>query len=242
MDHPTLSKAPIREAIIDLQYGAELPSEFIQRSVAHVEKSFSQHKKILFGQVTMQFGTDPAPPTISNEEYGSRLEDDAGSTVLQLRRNGFTFSYVGKYSTWKVFSAEAKGYWDRLESVQGSSKVSRIATRFINQIPLGPRPSDLDQILTVGPKIPDQLPQGLSGFLSRIVIPFQAQDAVAIVTQALEVVSPELQNIILDIDVYQSALLNANDEQIWRRLEMLRDIKNEVFFTFLTPSTIESFR
>jgi uncharacterized protein (TIGR04255 family) len=79
------------------------------------------------------------------------------------------------------------------------------------------------------------LPQGLSSFLTRLVIPDPSIDAIAIVTQALEqTVDPKFVPIILDIDVFRQTPTGMSEDEAWKLIEKLRDFKNMIFFESIT--------
>ena len=93
------------------------------------------------------------------------------------------------------------------------------------------------------PEVPEKLPQGLSSFLTRVVIPIPSLGATAIIIQALEGISdPSIIPIILDIDVFKEAQFDANGKDAWETIDKLRDLKNEMFFQSITEKTVELFQ
>ena len=69
-----------------------------------------------------------------------------------------------------------------------------------------------------------------------MVVPFN--DATVIITQAIDEagVTAEKIPVILDIEVFQSASVRVDGDELWQKLETLRQIKNDVFFNSLTPT------
>jgi uncharacterized protein (TIGR04255 family) len=73
--------------------------------------------------------------------------------------------------------------------------------------------------------------------LQRYVLHDEATQATAIVTEALEDVSPgKPLPLILDIDVFHHTNLGVNDTGMWEYLEQLRTLKNRIFFGCLTEA------
>jgi uncharacterized protein (TIGR04255 family) len=98
-----------------------------------------------------------------------------------------------------------------------------------------------DYVLTV-PEVASDLPQGLVGFLMRLVLPFPQHECLVIVTETIEEAVGERLPWILDIDAYVERGWSPESPEIWDVFERLRDVKNEVFFKSLTERTKELFR
>jgi uncharacterized protein (TIGR04255 family) len=186
-------------------------------------------------------GSD-ASAAVQDSRIGFRLEGSEGSRVIQVRLEGFTFSAVRSYTSWAEFSAEAKEYFDVFREKVGATTVGRTAVRYINLIELPLAEVSFDDYLTSAPKIPSELPQGLSRFLQRVVIPFPVDRCVAIVTQALEPPSPSGIPVVLDIDVFSEENLQADSAQLWSVLGKLRDVKNRIFFASVTDLALKNCR
>jgi len=174
---------------------------------------------------------------VAEGALGWRYERDDGSEVLQLRRNGLTYSILKNYPGWDVLREEARNAWREFLGVVGAVSVSRLAVRYINaiNIPLG---ADYDEYLTTGPRVPKSVPPIVASFMQRVLVPFEEQGATAIITQTLEVPSPA----ILDIDVFTDCSLEGASIEIWSKLEKLRGIADRSFFSSLTEKVLESYR
>jgi hypothetical protein len=82
------------------------------------------------------------------------------------------------------------------------------------------------------------LPQSVAGFLLRVVIPFENEQSLAIVTQAL----PEnSQDCTFDLDAFAVTPDGISESDAWIKLEQLRGVKNRLFFESLTPQVLEKF-
>jgi uncharacterized protein (TIGR04255 family) len=149
---------------------------------------------------------------------------------------------VKSYSSWTEFSAEAKKYFDLFREKVGAHGVGRTAVRYINLIELPLAEVSLDDYLTSAPKIPPEIPQGLSSFLQRVVIPFPEDRCTAIVTHALEPPTPSGLPVVLDIDVFSEENLRADSAQLWSVLGRLRDVKNRIFFASVTDLALKACR
>jgi uncharacterized protein (TIGR04255 family) len=117
-------------------------------------------------------------------------------------------------------------------------KVTRIASRYINRIVIAPGDSFDKTFLTTFMIGPD-LPQLVAGFLLRMVIPFDDEGAAAIVTQSLD---GSGTGCVLDLDTFSERIEGIPREEIWARLDQLREVKNRLFFGSLTPEALEKFK
>jgi uncharacterized protein (TIGR04255 family) len=86
------------------------------------------------------------------------------------------------------------------------------------------------------------MPQALSGFLQRVVIPFAVDGTTAIVTQVLEPPKEGLIPVVLDIDVFVMTRFGVNSHGIWTTLDGLRNVKNEIFFSSVTEKALEPYK
>src|SRR2546422_577602 len=168
-----LSKAPITEALIDLR--VKLPAE--TRNVAFIEtiheqiKNYYPEKKQLL-EHRFEFHSGPPPPEkTATNHVGYRFTSDDGQQVIQAGINGFTFSRLKPYDTWEKLREEAYQVWKVYESALHPEAITRVATRFINQLDLPGPNMDFDDYLTAAPVVPKTLPQAMSSFFTRILVP-----------------------------------------------------------------------
>jgi uncharacterized protein (TIGR04255 family) len=98
---------------------------------------------------------------------------------------------------------------------------------------------DFGEYLTAAPRIPLELPQHVTRFLSRVSI-VRADAVSAVITQAFEgIVGPKNVTVLLDIDTFKQE--DFSEEDIWVVLEELHDFKNEIFFSSLTEEAVRLF-
>ena len=88
------------------------------------------------------------------------------------------------------------------------------------------------------------MPQTLSSFFYRVVVPANDLGVTAIITQALESKDDIKDNVpvILDIDVIKSNSDGFLEDDILSILEKLRKFKNQIFFKSITDKLLEEYR
>lgn len=239
---PYLSKAPIVEGLIDLRIdGAsgltlgslksacdELAAEFPLREEMH---SFS-------GQISFAPKSGPSLSLRSPEHMGFVIKSVDQKWVAQFRLDGFTISRLQPYSTWDDLEKRARDLWQRYRDVAKPEKIVRVASRFINRIPL-PVGETFDKTFVTTFNIPADLPQTVSAFLLRVVFPFVDEQCFVIATQSLPT---EDQDCTFDLDAIAERNEGFSESEAWSKLSQLRDVKNQVFFASLTREALENFK
>jgi len=244
-EHRQLTHPPLREALIDIRIPEELPDSFIQAVAERTPRGFETQTKIWRGKWTFKVEqTKPEETAVTQdlgEQFGWRYDSKGGAKVVQLRRDGMTFSVLKGYTNWNEAKSSAQDLWRHYCEWGSPRMVNRLAVRYINVLELPPG-ADSDAYLTAGPRIPPELPQTFNNFLHRILIPFTPERANAIVTQALEAPLESGVPIVLDIDAFFSCTLAPDSPEIWTQLDRLREIKNRIFFASVTEKALEAYR
>jgi len=242
-----LSRAPAREALIDIQFEPSVERLAIEDFCKQLTTEFPKQSDLWEAFVGFSLDGKQLPPNATHTVIGKRLDSNEVPHVLQCRTTGFTFSRLSPYGEWQDLRNEAHRLWTIFHAVVRPQTVKRIAVRYINEIKLPLPMDDFGDYLVCPPNVPESLPQTVSGFLHRVISPDDSNNCVAAITQAVEgaPVSQNGQmfvNLILDIDVFRTVTLDCgNFGEIWGVLDVLRDQKNKVFFGYLTEKTVEMF-
>ena len=246
--YPHLSKAPIVEAAIDFR--VKLPADFkldaFQTMRSHLATEYPgfEEQQIVQQMIRPQPGSAAEVSTRFSGTHGYRLISGDGKNVVQLRRDGFTFSRLTPYTKWEEVFAEAWRLWSLYVEAAKPLEVSRIAVRYINRM-VFPWPfSNPEEYLKAPPMTAEGWPVEMSAFLSRVVMHDADSDVSVNVIQALEPQIPGQGGValIFDIDAYDDVTLTSNDVTIVERFGKLRKMKNRVFFNGLTTKAIDLFR
>ncbi|MDA2921474.1 TIGR04255 family protein, partial [Desulfobacterota bacterium AH_259_B03_O07] len=117
---------------------------------------------------------------------GYRYESEDRTRIVQLRVDGFTFNRLKPYKRWKEVRDEALRLWNYYKELVKPEFIKRIALRYINNLNIPMPINDFRDYLTCPPEVPEGLPQGISSFFYRVVIPANDSRITAIITQALD--------------------------------------------------------
>jgi uncharacterized protein (TIGR04255 family) len=236
-EFPKLTRPPLKEALVDIRLREELPASVLPKFQA--PKGFPVSTEMRHGRFQFNLDKDkPSAEVLAEGALGWRYEKEDGSVVVQLRRNGMTYSILKNYPGWNILREAARDAWQEFLAASGPVNVCRLAVRYINAINI-PRGADYDEYLTTGPRVPKSVPPIVTSFMQRVLVPFEEDGATAIITQTLETPATAA---VLDIDVFAEGSLDGASADIWLRLERLRGIADKIFFSSLTPKVLESYR
>ena len=238
--------APITEALIDIR--TQLPKTVslsnLEKLHSGIQEEYPQKRTRMMWEGSVELKGEGVPiKTVRRAADGYLFTSSDGKQVVQFRLDGFSFSRLRPYSRWEEVYGEAKRLWEIYRTGTKPIIVQRLATRYINSIEIPSKRFDYDDYFTAAPKIPQGLPQSLSHFFTRLVIPFPDRGATAIVVQTpAERFDPINTVVILDIDAFAEVSLVSNDAKLDEILAILRRVKNEIFFSSITERTKDLFR
>lgn len=240
------ASAPITEALIDIR--TQLPDtaslSSLEKLHSAIQAQYPQKGARMMWQGSLQLKDEEEPiKTAQHGLDGYLFTSSDGRQVVQFRLDGFSFSRLRPYSRWEEVYGEARRLWEIYAAGTKPIVVRRVATRYINSIEIPLKRFDYDDYFTAVPKIPEGLPQLLSHFFTRLVIPFPDHGATAIVVQTpAEKPDPVNTTVILDIDAFVEVSLAPGDAKLDEILAILRKVKNEIFFRSVTEKTKDLFR
>lgn len=243
-----LANAPITEALIDLAVAPRPGLTFAQlkETVGSTVPGYYLKGPISQGTVAFQVSNDGMAPLASSEsqQIGIRLHSQDEKYVAQFRINGFTLSRLPPYEDWKNLEKEAERVWNIYLKCLTPSRISRVATRYINNLRLPLEPGiAFQRYIEKLVDVPEEAPQSVTGFFQRLQLVDTASGAHVVLTLAMDTASPMNQApVILDIDCSIRADLSPGDPKVWNILASLRALKNRTFFGTLTERAAELYQ
>lgn len=239
-----LKKAPITEALVDLR--VKLQSEVNVKSIDSIHEPIKkeypekQEQRMSQIQLELKVGEDLVKPP-STKIIGYRYISSDKKQIFQARLDGFTFSRLQPYTNWEELRDEVHRLWLLYKEITLPDLITRVALRYINNLNIPLPMKDFSDYLTAPPVVPEGLPQGVSSFLTRVVIQEPSIGASAVITQALEPVVGEVAPVILDIDVFKFRPEGIEEKDAWDTIERLRYFKNQIFFKSITNKLKEMY-
>lgn len=247
MQIKTLNNPPITEALLDIRVGVSEEFDATKFESLHSQVTKEFPVKQVNTQWETQFELKPGQePHVKSKDSpnGFIFKTSTGERIFQARKDGFTFNSVGKYSGWASFSSDARRLWNLYAPVASPLSVKRIALRFINLIPI-PKPfGDFKEYMTIVPEISPNLPQGLSEYFMRLVLPDNKSKNTAIVIETVDT-SKQTEKVfplIFDLDVFRVFVdKSPSEDEMWKAFEEIREYKNRIFFENFTQKAIKLF-
>ncbi len=245
-EHPNLKNAPITEAAIEFRYQDKVTEFQTLESVYSVfEKDFPEKKIIHRGKVDVTFRKDK-PVALQAEDMGPEViifSSADQKKIIQLKRDSFSFSWVGKYSKWEEFSSKALELWNKADKILKREALIRTGSRFINNLNI-PQNVELKEIIVNSPTLPKGTSFEMAGFLNQMTLYDDNNSVSAVVCLGLdrnEIKEPKLP-VIFDIDVFSLDIIPNENTKINENLNKLRVFKNSIFFNSLTPKGMELYQ
>jgi len=241
--YPTLKNAPITEALVDIR--CDLPKDFDLEKFKTIGEKISEgypiEKQIHFhvAKINLQGRTSDIATT--DKMNGYRYESTDGFRIVQLRGDGYTFNRLKPYKDWPELRDESVRLWKLYKELAKPERINRIALRYINNLNAPLPMKDFKEYLMCPPEVPKGIQQRIISFFYRVTVPHKDNKIIANITQSLEpmVEIKDKVPIILNIDVSKSTPDGFLDEDIMAILEKLRNFKNDIFFTSITPKLLE---
>lgn len=239
-----LEKAPIVEALIDFRVlpQVEIDVDELRDLGNEVGIEYSNKEPLNLFSTQIDFNQGQLQQSAqAHSKVGWLFR--APNQVAQFRVNGFTFSRLEPYTTWGEVFGEAIRLWKIYVTKARPKQVSRIAVRYLNRMRVQ-APAELTSFLTAPPVLPGPISQNIRDFLSRIHVSDTKRNASAVIIQALEPqVESSVISLLLDIDAYRDGLaMDPSDPSIPTSFELLRQLKNEIFFASVTEQAVEMYQ
>jgi uncharacterized protein (TIGR04255 family) len=241
-----LRNPPISEALVDFRV-VRLSRPFGDESLSQLRAWLGDRYPIVERregfEASVKLQAAPvAPATTTRRFNGFFFKSPDRVDVAQFRVDGFTFNRLRPYTSWEDILPRALDLWKLYVDLTEPEAVTRLAVRYINKLKFTP-PSDLSRWLTAPPTIAPGYPSLVSEFLTRMRLHEREEGLGVIVTQVSEAsAEPDVMRVVLDIDAYTEEIeFQPRDGRIGEVLEILRTLKNRIFFGALTEDAIGGF-
>lgn len=249
-EYPIFNNAPITEALLDIQATLDPDVDLTTLARFHdeVRDRFPIRHEQSWFELQVAAEEDAALQVSQSGGVNGYLlltSDSNPTKVVQVRRNGFTFSKLKPYESWTKFRDEARELWQQYSNVARPMAVTRLGLRNINRIELPVPFRNSSEYFLTGPDVGPGIPHGVSSFFMRLVMPQVESSAIAVVTMAMDASQASTTSlpVVFDIDVsMEDVMYDPASDELWTSFEELRRIKNTIFFNSITDATKELFR
>jgi len=232
-------KPPVVEAVVDIRFrpGRETSVQEIEQLCASLGDRYPRRSP----RQAFAAGLQLSPGRVAlgearHDVVGCVAWNDATARAVQLGMGIFSFHKFRPYEGWEAFCEEALALWSWAAEELRPTTIERIGVRYINSLTVPSPVGDLGRYLRTFPRIGDELPQVMSTFFMRAVLPDEQTGCIAVLTLGLDepTVSIDTVSLFLDIDVYRQGPVEADLDVVRRELVPLRELRSRAFFGSIT--------
>jgi len=231
----TLSKAPIKEALIGIKIApaAESSLELLEKTLRHLPDDYhTPREPITLSQTQLMVGPGaPRSTNVEQKQLGWRFGTKSGRYAVQARTDWFIFSHLAPYSTWPEFSEEAHKIWSIFGSLYSPAGIQAVSIRNLNELSLR-LGENVEKYLKFYINVPQGVPQEFRNYFARIEL-LQSPDTVATLQSGLLPPLPDCARLLLDIELTKT-IAPKNEKDLWDAVHSLREPKNQIFFSCIT--------
>ena len=240
-----LSNAPLVEAIIGISLIA--PDELLPQLKAinaTLPTPYPGTSEVLEIQAKFEIKLE-SETSASKRQVGWQFVSEDKRQAYQARLTGFSFHRLAPYEDWETFQTSARKLWLKYRSAVGPIPVKQFSVRYINSIDL-PAGEEISDYLSVYPEIPKGLPQSLSRYNLNLELPLpHRSDALLLIRHTLnpyDKAKPDVVTILIDNEFVFFAEPALSDDDLWHRIDDIRDLKNTIFQSSITEKLLKTLR
>lgn len=209
-----------------------MPEEVQNDVVKRLGKFYSHSTNLASFEVQVD-GTG-GTAKLTQQSSGFRLNNDDQAEVALILANGLATARLAPYPGWEAFRDRARTNWSEWRRASSARQPTRIGIRYVNRIdvPTAGGQIDLSKYLAFRPLVPNISGQrSFSGYLQQVTLLTDSPPWSATITSAVVTPAPLLNHIslLLDIDLFRTNDIPANEDALWRVTDDARPLKNRIF-------------
>lgn len=240
LEHP-----PVVVALLQIKYNAtQFKLEDFLKYESELKKNFPIKKDNF--QVGIDFGASSIPIGISkisatsNVKVGGYLFTTTDQKKrIEITSDAITYINENPYKGWNEFKKDALEILKILLPKMQEAEINRTSIRFVNRIMLPDFNKPEEYVNTVITSTnPDPLSYPLRQYGFRLIMDIPKTDIYSIVNHNVEFIQQNNYLYTFDIDVLDRQCLIFNIDTISDNMEVLREIKNNIFFNTLSEKTL----
>jgi uncharacterized protein (TIGR04255 family) len=243
---PPYNKPPIIEAVIALHFSTPMELKSIDAFALKSKTRFPHSEDMV--EMSASFNPQANQSTSNIKKLGRKLSSLDGSRVIIILPLQFAVIQRAPYTEWDTLCGEAREHWNVLSKIIKHRALTHVSTRYINRvdIPVDTNGTvDLHKYFTVGLSLP---PYAQSMALQAFHVNSSLLHPSGKYRYALQFTSItpspliEHMSFTVDIDLATTELIPQSEDKLWEFVGSLRQYKNELFESCITPETRELFQ
>ena len=241
-----LSRAPIVEALI--QFQANTAARWDPRRVREqLQPAWPEHTAVQEMR-TVEFKLEQRPgqalqQSVHFPDVDAFIFSAPGQqTVYQARRDGLIVSWLRPYGTWEAFRGAAFQAWSRFQEILSPEELHAVTLRYINRLEFPATDFQFERYFTAPPaKPPGGEAWSFQGFHHQSLFAVPGSGCLVQVVFTRVEAPPETMVFLLDNQVLLREPLTATGRTAEDALEEMCRLKDEAFFSMLTPEALDHY-
>lgn len=236
---------PIIDSVIELRFAKPLDRHVFERIARNLAAHYPNQDIGEEADVEVVLGSGGVTQHVSNERPVHTLTSDDQASRVRFDPFKIFWSRLPPYEGWEELEGRVFSDLAVFPKKVGLPALSRIGVRFRNRIDV---PFEADGLATyedyiaVNIKLPALLAPN-DGYAWKVMKQFHDRPLTATVASGrMEPEVPNTAAILLDIDVFGQVELPSTAEELRSALQMMRDLKNDIFEICVTDKARESFK
>jgi uncharacterized protein (TIGR04255 family) len=239
---PPYPAPPIVEAVIQIRFADRLAKSAAAKTL---KKLRVQYAHVVDGEVVGINVNLDNRTTDFTPNPRTRLASDDQADVLVIEPNALTWSRLAPYCGWNSLIQRVKRDFQLVHTASGYRKVERLGVRYVNRVDV-PLSDDsvsyYEEYIDAHIRLPEFL-EPTDGYGWRVEKHFIQEGMLAIIQSASgDPVIPGTGPFIFDIDVISKTEIPAKADDMFAKLEKMRDLKNKIFELSMTDKARMSFQ
>ena len=235
-------KPPITEAVIALHLSDPIEMKWMDAFARKQKSDFPRMEELI--QVTALF--NPHGTAETQQSVGKKLISRDNTKVVILMAKQIAISHLAPYTDWHNLYKTAHENWEVLRKIMKRGQVSQVSTRFINRIDIPIEPNgyvDLHKYFNIGLSLPSYA-QSLNLQQFNMSCALLHPDGLRFQLQVISAppVLIDFMSFVIDIDLSTTEAVPSGEDKLWELIGSLRQHKNDLFKSCITPETRKLFQ
>ncbi len=243
--YPTLEAPPIAVALFQLKFNPNrIRIEDFSLYDSKLKVRFPVRKDNVSVGINLQNSSIPLGKSSIKGTSDAKLSSflyttDDQKEKLEISEGTITFIDEKNYVGWDVFKKKVLNTLSLLSEILNDVEVNRVSIRFINRFELPDFSNPQEYVTTIITNNTGKTTYPVRQYGFRLMYDIPGTNIYAIVNQNVEKNTTDGYSYVLDIDVLDRQTILFQLDTISINIEKIREVKNDLFFEFITKKTID---
>ncbi|MHB8763286.1 MAG: TIGR04255 family protein, partial [Deferrisomatales bacterium] len=241
-----LKNPPLVEALCEFRFDPAAPWDWAIPGQMYDQIKDRFPKKAQVNAVGFQLhapaGEKPTTEAVFEGPHRVQFKRDDESAMVQVGQHLLAINQLPPYDNWEAFKKMVIEVLGIYRTIDPGASITRIGLRYINKLTAPPEgPVELDDYVSVFPKLPGPLSSPLNGYFQRFEIIYEDPPGLLVHQNGLQGDGHE-RHIVLDLDFFSAFAGKDRPEDVSVWLDRAHDRVEDAFTVSLSPGKYEELR